>query len=68
LPRIDQVVDSIAGCKTLCFLAVYSGYHLIAICIADQLATSFINPFGTYSYKTVPFRLKNTGATFQRCM
>jgi hypothetical protein len=27
LPRIDQVVDSIAGCETLCFLDAYSRYH-----------------------------------------
>jgi hypothetical protein len=42
LPHIDQVVDSTTGCETLCFLDVYSEYHLIAMCIADQLATSFI--------------------------
>jgi hypothetical protein len=39
LPRIDQVVDSTAGCETLYFLIAYSGYHQIAMCIADQLAT-----------------------------
>jgi hypothetical protein len=27
LPRIDQEVDSTAGCETLCFLNAYSGYH-----------------------------------------
>jgi hypothetical protein len=68
LRRIDQLVDSTAGCETLCFLDVYSGYHQIAMCIADQLATSFITPFDLYCYKTMPFRLKNAGATFQRCM
>jgi hypothetical protein len=27
LPRIDQVVDSTAGCSMLSFLDCYSGYH-----------------------------------------
>jgi hypothetical protein len=31
LPCIDQVVDSTAGCETLCFLDAYSGYHQIAM-------------------------------------
>ena len=31
LPRIDQVVDSTAGCTLLCFLDCYSGYHQIAL-------------------------------------
>jgi ribonuclease HI len=34
----------------------------------DQLATSFITPFGMYCYTTMPFGLRNAGATYQRCM
>jgi hypothetical protein len=68
LLRIEQVFDSTAGCETLCFLDTYSGYHQRVMCIADQLATSFITPFGAYCYQTMPFGLKNAGATFQRCM
>jgi hypothetical protein len=68
LPRIDQVVDSTTGCETLCFFDAYSGYHKIAMCIADQLATSFITPFGAYCYQKMLFTLKNAGATCQRCM
>jgi hypothetical protein len=47
LPRIDQIVDSTAGCETLSFLDAYSGYHQIKMKESDQLATSFITPFGT---------------------
>jgi hypothetical protein len=64
LPRIDQVVDSTARCETLCFLDAYPGYHQITMCVADQLATSFITPFGAYCYQTMPFGLKNASATF----
>jgi hypothetical protein len=68
LPRIDQIVDSTAGCETLPFLDAYSGYHQIRMKESDQLATSFITPFGMYCYVTMPFGLRNAGATYQRCM
>jgi hypothetical protein len=68
LPRIDQIVDSTAGCELLCFLDTYSGYHQIKMKESDQLATSFITPFGMYCYVTMPFGLRNAGATYQQCM
>jgi hypothetical protein len=68
LPRIDQVIDSTAGCDLLCFLDCYSGYHHIAIKEEDQEKTTFITPFGAYCYTTMWFGLKNTGATYQRAI
>ena len=68
LPRIDQVVDSTSGCKTLCFLDAYSGYLQIMMKEFDQLMTSFITPFASYCYIIMSFGLKNMGATYQRCM
>jgi hypothetical protein len=35
---------------------------------SDQLATSFVTPYGTYCYVTMPFGLKNAGETYQRTM
>ena len=46
----------------------YLGYHQIAVKESDQIATSFITPYGSYCYVTMPFGLKNAGATYQRCM
>ena len=68
LPRIDQIVNSTSGCEILSFLDAYSGYHQIAMKESDQLTTSFITPYGLYCYVTMPFGLKNIGATCQRCM
>ena len=68
LPRIDQVIDATAGSELLCFLDAYSGYHQIRMKESDELKTSFITPYGTYCYITMPFGLKNAGATYQRCM
>nr|AAL31648.1 Putative polyprotein [Oryza sativa]AAL34947.1 Putative polyprotein [Oryza sativa]AAP51891.1 retrotransposon protein, putative, unclassified [Oryza sativa Japonica Group] len=36
LPRIDQIVDSTAGCDLLCFLDAYSGYHQIRMAREDE--------------------------------
>ena len=35
---------------------------------SNQLAKSFITPFRSFCYVTMSFRLKNAGATYQRCM
>jgi hypothetical protein len=63
LPRIDQIVDSTAGCELLCFLDAYSGYHQIKMKKSDQVATSFITPFEMFCYVTMSFGFRNAGAT-----
>ena len=68
LPRIDQIVNSTSGCETLCFLDVYFGYHQITMRESDQLTMSFITPFGSFCYISMPFSLKNARATYQHCM
>jgi ribonuclease HI len=65
LPRINQVIDSTAGCILLSFLDCYSGYHQITLKEEDQIKTAFITPFGAYAYTTMSFGLKNAGATYQ---
>jgi hypothetical protein len=35
---------------------------------SGQLVTSFVTPFRTYCYVTMPFGLKNIGAMYQHCM
>jgi dsDNA-binding SOS-regulon protein len=68
LPRIDQVIDSTAGCDLLCFLVCYSGYHQIAIKEEDQEKTAFITLFGAYCYTAMSFGVKNASATYQRAI
>ena len=66
LPRIDQIIDATAGQDSLCFLDAYSGYHQIKMAESDQAATAFITPYGPFCFNTMPFGLKNAGATYQR--
>ena len=66
LPRIDQLVDSIARHKLLTFMDAFSGYNQIQMAKEDQEKTAFITSQGLYCYKVMPFGLKNTGATYQK--
>ena len=64
LPRIDQLVDAIAGHPRMSFLDAFQGYHQIPLTLDDQEKTSFVTPIGNYHYKVMPFGLKNTGSTY----
>ena len=66
LPRINQIVDSTAGCDLLSFLDAYSGYHQIFMTREDEEKTSFITPCGTYCFVRMPFGLKSARSTFAR--
>ena len=68
LARIDQIIDSTVGCACLSFLDTYLGYNQIRMKEEDEEKTAFITPYGVYCYTTMPFGLKNAGATYQRCM
>ncbi|XP_071933596.1 uncharacterized protein [Coffea arabica] len=65
LPRIDRLVDSTVGFDVLCFLDAFKGYHQIEMAEEHREKTSFITEEGTYYYRTMPFGLKNAGATYQ---
>ena len=68
LPFIYQMLDRLAGHPHFCFLDRYSGYNQIAIAPEDQEKTTFTCPFGTFSFRRMPFGLCNAPGTFQRCM
>jgi hypothetical protein len=69
LPRIDQIIDLTMGCATLSFLDAYSVYNQIKLKVEDEEEkTTFITPYGVFSYQVMPFVLKNAGATYQRMM
>ena len=46
----------------------FTGYNKITIRLEDQHKTTFICPWDTFSYKQMPFGLKNVGDTFQWAM
>ncbi|GJZ43446.1 reverse transcriptase domain-containing protein [Tanacetum coccineum] len=68
LPFMDQMLERLAGNEYYCFLDGFSGYFQIPIDPQDQEKTTFTCPYGTFSYRRMPFGLCNTPGMFQRCM
>jgi hypothetical protein len=66
LTFIDQVLDSLYDKKYYSFLDGFSGYNQIEISPRNQDKTTFIYPWGTFSYRILPFGLCNAPTTFQR--
>jgi hypothetical protein len=65
LPFIDQVLDTLSGKQYFSFLDGFSGYNQIQIAPKDQEKTTFMCPWGTFSYRVLPFGLCNAPTTFQ---
>nr|GFA17696.1 hypothetical protein [Tanacetum cinerariifolium] len=57
LPFMDQMLERLAGNEYYYFLDGFSGYFQIPIDPKDQKKTTFICPYGTFSYKRMPFGL-----------
>nr|GEW14089.1 reverse transcriptase domain-containing protein [Tanacetum cinerariifolium] len=65
---MDQMLKRLARNEYYCFLNGFSGYFQIPIDSKDQEKTTFTCPYGTFSYRRMPFGLCNEPGTFQRCM
>jgi hypothetical protein len=68
LPRIDQIIDSTAGCTRFSFLDAYSGYNQIKLKKEDKEKIALITPYDVFCYQVLLFGIKNAGATYQRMM
>ena len=68
LPFVDQMLERVTGQEFYCFLDGYSRYNQIEITLEDQEKTTFTYPFGTFTFRKMPFGLCNALGTFQRCM
>ena len=66
LPFIDQVLDTLSGKILFSFLDGFSSYNQIQISLEDQDKTIFTCPWGTFSYRVLPFSIYNGPSTFQR--
>nr|GFA73734.1 reverse transcriptase domain-containing protein [Tanacetum cinerariifolium] len=55
LPFMDQILERLAGNEFYCFLDGFFGYFQIPIDPRDQEKTMFTCPYGTFTYRRMPF-------------
>ncbi|GBG91038.1 hypothetical protein CBR_g51771 [Chara braunii] len=68
LPRIDDLLDRVQGCRYFSEIDLKSGYHQTAIRLEDQHKTAFQTRYGLYEFVVMPFGLCNAPGTFQHAM
>lgn len=69
LPRIDEVLDSLAGAKYFSVVDMKSGYYQVEIAEPHKSRTAFtVGPLGFWEHNRLPFGLSNAPATYQRIM
>ena len=69
LPRIDAMLDNLAGAKMFSSLDLIWGYHQVPLTEEAKLRTAFITPHMSpshWQYIYMPFGLRDAPATFQR--
>ena len=66
LPRIDDILDTLAGAQYFTTLDLASGFWQVKMDAESQEKTAFVTHSGLYDFKVMPFGLCNSPATFQR--
>ena len=68
LPRIDDILDTLAQAKYFTTLDLSAGYWQVELHEDSQAKTAFTTHCGLFEFTRMPFGLCNALATFQRLM
>ena len=68
LPRISDLLESLASARYFTLLDAASGYWQIPVAAEDIEKTAFITADGLFEFVVMPFGLCNAPATYQRLM
>ena len=68
LPRIDDILDTLAGAKYFSSLDLAAGYWQVGLDKETAAKSAFITHQGLHQFVRMPFGMCNAPATFQRLM
>ena len=68
LPRIDDIMDKLGRCQFFTSIDLKHAFWQIPMKKEDKEKTAFICGYRLWQYRQMAFGLKNSPATFQRCI
>ena len=68
LPRVDDCLDSLAGCKWYSTMDLNSGFWQVGLSAESRERTAFSTSLGLFHFILMPFGLVNSPSTFERLM
>lgn len=65
---MDNCVDQVGSARFISKFNLLKGYWQVPLSQRAQEISAFVTPAGLYSYRVMPFGLRNAPATFQHMM